>query len=217
MAARAFYNVGYHMSLRATHPAKHVLNAEGFAQPHVWKARVGLLEVGLNGHMEKSVLMNSVDLARWSTIALNGTLGLALRHKWFFRVGANMVTYHEPIPLLRPYEVQSEVVYWDDEGWLYFDHRIVCPVTGTLYADAISRNIIKRTRKATIEFPEMLEILGLARTRPPMPDVIRHYLAWDSATKQSMEAWSDSLVQQPDDVVTENVSSDGLKFNVVGK
>ncbi|CAK4431298.1 unnamed protein product [Aphanomyces euteiches] len=115
----------------------------------------------------------------------HGTLTLACvrveRHRWVSSV--TQVMYP-----MQPYEVHSKVVFWDDT-FQFFTHRFVCPDTGKLLVEAVTRTIIKDHKRNTIQFEKVLEILDVERERPTeMPDVVQGFLKWDAATKVHMES-----------------------------
>ncbi|KAH9099572.1 hypothetical protein Ae201684P_018716 [Aphanomyces euteiches] len=164
---RTAWNFGVSTLERSVHRNKLSLNRLALADTHVWRGRAGLLDVGLNSHMNEAAVVSNIELAR-----LNGVIQLILSQKWTVVVASNMVQYSgDKMHALQPYEVHSRIAYWDD-SWQYFTHRFVCPDTG--------------------KFCESNHDQGSPSPDGSMPRVIQGFLAWDAATKINMER-----VQQP--------------------
>ncbi|CAK5133206.1 unnamed protein product, partial [Aphanomyces euteiches] len=190
---RTAWNFGVSTLERSVHRNKLSLNRLALADTHVWRGRAGLLDVGLTSHMNEAAVVSNIELARWHSLGLNGVIQLILSQKWTVVVASNMVQYSgDKMHALQPYEVHSRIAYWDD-SWQYFTHRFVCPDTGKLLVEAVSRTMIKDRHRQTVPFERVLELLSVERERPTeMPRVIQGFLAWDAATKINMER-----VQQP--------------------
>ncbi|CAK5192489.1 unnamed protein product [Aphanomyces euteiches] len=115
-------------------------------------------------------------------------MAFADTHVWKGRAGILDLGLGSHMNEAAPYEVHSKVVFWDDT-FQFFTHRFVCPDTGKLLVEAVTRTIIKDHKRNTIQFEKVLEILDVERERPTeMPDVVQGFLKWDAATKVHMES-----------------------------
>ncbi|KAF0695257.1 Aste57867_13925 [Aphanomyces stellatus] len=178
------------MLTRAMTPNKASFEGIGITKSHVWKARVGLLDMDLNVHLNNASYLYNMELARWHLSGLSGLLNLCFRHKWMLLVGSQSIRYRHSLPPFAAYEIHSDIVHWDDT-WFYFCHRFVCPKTGKLYAEGLTRGMVKDPKRKTVSFEEILVQLKLdVPAKKPMPDVVAAFLEWDAATKASTAAWN---------------------------
>ncbi|CAK4650796.1 hypothetical protein LEN26_017447 [Aphanomyces euteiches] len=185
---RTAWSLGLSTLERSLHRNKLPFSRIAFADTHVWKGRAGILDLGLGSHMNEAAVVSNMELARWHASGLNGIVGLALSRKWSVMVVSNMINHCGEMYPMQPYEVHSKVVFWDDT-FQFFTHRFVCPDTGKLLVEAVTRTIIKDHKRNTIQFEKVLEILDVERERPTeMPDVVQGFLKWDAATKVHMES-----------------------------
>ncbi|KAG9410874.1 hypothetical protein AC1031_018898 [Aphanomyces cochlioides] len=192
MVARTIYNVGVSLFQRAIHPNREkALNGVGFIRPHVWKARCGLLDVGLDGKMDQASATLNLENARWSFGFLSGGVQHAIKNKWMFVAGFNTMNMFEEIPLGKAYEIHSYVVYWEKEaGWWFFDHTFICPDTGKILANGMTRVLLRDMKiKERICMPEYLAVMKVSCECPEMPDTVKRYLELDDETRFHMEAW----------------------------
>ncbi|RHY26745.1 hypothetical protein DYB32_007328 [Aphanomyces invadans] len=152
--ARAVWNICASMLTRALTPNKAKLDGVGVIKPHVWKTRVGLLDMDLNVHLNNASYLYNMELARWHLSGytllvmhgsrakrrscclgrLNGMLHHCFSKRWMLLVGSQSIRYRHSIAPFQAYEIHSDIVHWDDQ-WFYFIHRFVCPTTGKLFAE----------------------------------------------------------------------------------
>ncbi|RQM28586.1 hypothetical protein B5M09_007940 [Aphanomyces astaci] len=186
--ARAAWNIGVSMLTRALTPNKSKLDGIGLIKPHVWKARVGLLDMDLNVHLNNASYLYNMELARWHL--LSGMLHFCFTKRWMLLVGSQSIRYRHSIAPFQAYEIHSDIVYWDDQ-WFYFSHRFVCPATGKLFAEGLTRGMVKDSNRKTIKFVDVAKQMGLGAPAPKdVPDVVKTFLLWDAATKASTAAWN---------------------------
>ncbi|CAK4612418.1 hypothetical protein LEN26_002051 [Aphanomyces euteiches] len=205
--ARAAWNITSSMVTRAMSPNKAKFAGVGINKPHVWKTQVGFLDVDLNAHLNNAAYLYNMELARWHlsgyvslelesdltipvcVYRLSGLMGVMLSKKWGFLVGSQSIRYRHAVAPFKNYEIHSEIVHYDDT-WFFFCHRFVCPKTGKLYAEGLTRSMVKDSNRKTISFEEVCDEMGLA---PPQikqtPDIVTAFLEWDSATKTSVAEW----------------------------
>ncbi|CAK4675167.1 unnamed protein product [Aphanomyces euteiches] len=187
--ARAAWNITSSMVTRAMSPNKAKFAGVGINKPHVWKTQVGFLDVDLNAHLNNAAYLYNMELARWHLSGLSGLMGVMLSKKWGFLVGSQSIRYRHAVAPFKNYEIHSEIVHYDDT-WFFFCHRFVCPKTGKLYAEGLTRSMVKDSNRKTISFEEVCDEMGLA---PPQikqtPDIVTAFLEWDSATKTSVAEW----------------------------
>ncbi|ETW04691.1 hypothetical protein H310_03850 [Aphanomyces invadans] len=178
------------MLTRALTPNKAKLDGVGVIKPHVWKTRVGLLDMDLNVHLNNASYLYNMELARWHLSGLNGMLHHCFSKRWMLLVGSQSIRYRHSIAPFQAYEIHSDIVHWDDQ-WFYFIHRFVCPTTGKLFAEGLTRGMVKDSNRQTIKFIDVTKQLGLGTpASKPMPDVVKTFLEWDAATKASTAAWN---------------------------
>ncbi|KAF0684496.1 Aste57867_23495 [Aphanomyces stellatus] len=186
--ARALWNLGASLIERRLHPNKQALAGLGLLRPHVWKARVGLMDLGVAAHMNNAAAIANMELARWHNTGVSGMFELVVAHKWMFLAGANMIRYRHEIPPFAAYAIHSDVIFWDDT-WFFFRHRFVCPTTGKLFIEGVTRVVVKDSHRNTISLPQIAKAMGIGPLdpNPEMPETVKAYLRWDAATKRSME------------------------------
>jgi len=187
MVWRSIWNIGVGLFTRARSANKAELNGIGFAQPHIWKARAGFLDIDLNLHMNNSSYLYAMELARWHLCGICGLLGIVFKKKWMFLIGSQSIRFRHQIGPFEVYHVRSQMVYWD-EKWMYILQHFINPTTGKVYAEGLVRAMLRESKR-NVPTQEMLTSMGLKLERPTeMPETIRGFLEWDAASKESMEA-----------------------------
>lgn len=128
--------------------------------------------------------------------SVNGVLHQVVKNKRMFLVASQCIRYRYPIPPFRPYEIKTEIVYWDDD-WMYLLQQFQCPTSGKLYAEGLVRAVIKQG-KTTIPCAQLFEEADGIKIGSPeeMPAVVHEMLAWDAASKISMETSADRAVRE---------------------
>lgn len=194
MVGRIFWNVGAGLVHRALNK-RAIKPGMGVAYPAVWRARPGFLDCDINLHLNNASYLFNMELARWHFSAATGILAKAVRHRRMFLVGSQAIRYRYPIPPFRPYEIRTQVAYWDDE-WIYFLHHFQCPTSGKVYAEGLCRATVKQGAARVSGAQMFAEVEGHAPEAPSeMPDVVKQFLEWDSACRVSMEAQQQQLAE----------------------
>ncbi|RHY73805.1 hypothetical protein DYB30_014159, partial [Aphanomyces astaci] len=80
-----------------------------------------------------------------------------LANKWMFLVGSHAIRYRHAIPPNQPFEIHTQNIHWD-HTWVYLRARFVCPETGKLYAEGLTRITLRKGRD-TISPTELLRCL----------------------------------------------------------
>ncbi|OWZ04538.1 hypothetical protein PHMEG_00023543 [Phytophthora megakarya] len=199
MVGRIVWNVGAGLVHRALNKA-HIRPGMGIAYPSVWRARPGFLDCDINLHLNNASYLSNMELARWHFCAVTGILGNVARHRRALLVASQAVRFRHPIPPFRPYEVQSQLVFADDE-WMYFLHKFQCPTTGKLYAEGLCRATCKQHGEQISAAKLYAEVFGgdvetLQLLPKEMPDVVAQLLAWDAAPRLVLETSDEATRRQ---------------------
>lgn len=118
----------------------------------------------------------------------SGILFQALKNRRIFIAGSQAIRYRHAIPPFHAYEIQSKIIYWDDE-WIYFQHQFLCLATGKVYAESLCRVTVLqgKTRVTGAQMVAEVEKDTIPNLPEEMPDSVREYLKWDAASRVSME------------------------------
>ncbi|KAJ0409038.1 hypothetical protein ATCC90586_000625 [Pythium insidiosum] len=186
MVFRIFWNTGAGLVHRALN--KNTMKpGYGLLYPAVWRARPGFLDCDVNMHLNNASYLYNMELARWHFSAATGIVHEAVKKRQMFLVGSQSIRYRHPIPPFRPYEIRTQVVYWDD-SWVYFLHHFQCPTTGKLYAEGLCRATVKEGKRRVSGQELYYNATGLMVDTPKeVPAIVEEFLAWDSASRASME------------------------------
>lgn len=124
---------------------------------------------------------------------VSGIIFSVLKPGRVFLIGSQTIRYRHSIPPFKPYEIQTQVAYWDDE-WIYFLHHFQCPTSSKVYAEGLSRATLREGKKRVSVGQMFEEVEGVALEAPTeIPDVVKKFLDWDAACKASMETQQDKL------------------------
>ncbi|GLD92216.1 hypothetical protein PINS_up000749 [Pythium insidiosum] len=187
MVFRIFWNTGAGLVHRALNKAT-MKPGYGLLYPAVWRARPGFLDCDVNMHLNNASYLYNMELARWHFSAATGIVHEAVKKGQMFLVGSQSIRYRHPIPPFRPYEIRTQVVYWD-EHWVYFLHHFQCPTTGKLYAEGLCRATVKEGSRRVSGQELYYNATGMKVDMPKeMPAVVEEFLAWDGASRASMES-----------------------------
>lgn len=194
MVGRIFWNVGAGLVHRALHRGA-IAPGLGVSYPAVWRARPGFLDCDINLHLNNASYLFNMELARWHFSAVSGILWQAVKQRRVFLVGSQAIRYRHPIPPFRPYEIRTQVAYWDDD-WIYFLHHFQCPTSGKVYAEGLCRATVRQGRQCIPGAQMLAEVDGVAPATPTeIPDVVKQFLEWDAACKASMEDQQRQLLE----------------------
>ncbi|GAB9471712.1 Atp-dependent protease la [Globisporangium polare] len=189
MVLRVFWNVGTGLVQRALAAKGAVKPGMALKYPAVWRARPGFMDCDINLHLNNASYLFNMELARWHFSATTGILYHAMKNRRMFLAGSQVIRYRHAIPPFRPYEIRSQIVYWDDT-WIYFLQQFQCPTTGKLYAEGLCRVTVREGKKVipgAVMYAEIEPDLD-ADMPSEMPDIVKEFLGWDAASKISMES-----------------------------
>lgn len=118
---------------------------------------------------------------------LQGILHACARNHWYFVFGSQGIRHYADIALLQPFEVHTQNIYWDDD-WFFLLAQFKCPDTGKLFAEGLSRVMLRhgRNRVDSRLLYEEMGVHGLP-DKDAVPDVIAQFLGWDAAAELSMK------------------------------
>ncbi|RHY18582.1 hypothetical protein DYB25_007214 [Aphanomyces astaci] len=143
--------------------------------PSVWKSRIGVVDTDTNLHLNNSSYFTQMELALdyavgysitdswWLLTSLSmhcrytSIIDRVLANKWMFLVGSHAIRYRHAIPPNQPFEIHTQNIHWD-HTWVYLRARFVCPETGKLYAEGLTRITLRKGRD-TISPTELLRCL----------------------------------------------------------
>uniref|UniRef100_H3H2T1 Uncharacterized protein n=1 Tax=Phytophthora ramorum TaxID=164328 RepID=H3H2T1_PHYRM len=155
--------------------------------PGVWKTRASLKDCNLTGTLPENAYYRSMELAIWYGCGVQGILHTCARNRWYFVFGSQGIRHFKAIKLFQRYEVHTRNVYWDND-WLFLLAQFKCPETGEIFAEGLSRCMLRHGRDrvdSRMLYKEM-GVDGLPHQHE-MPDVVRKFLQWDAATEVDMK------------------------------
>lgn len=116
-----------------------------------------------------------------------------MKHRRAFLAASQAVRYRRAIPPFAPYEIHTRIVFWD-ERWIYFLHQFQCPKTNKLFAEGLVRVTVQapggKLLSGTELYGEVETDTSVLKEVPTgeMPDVVKGFLEWDTACRESMES-----------------------------
>ncbi|KAF0708171.1 hypothetical protein AaE_013324 [Aphanomyces astaci] len=164
--------------------------------PSVWKSRIGVVDTDTNLHLNNSSYFTQMELALDYAVGYTGIIDRVLANKWMFLVGSHAIRYRHAIPPNQPFEIHTQNIHWD-HTWVYLRARFVCPETGKLYAEGLTRITLRKGRD-TISPTELLRCLysphEVPELSPPttVPFLVTEMLKWDAASEASMKGFDSS-------------------------
>lgn len=82
-------------------------------------------DIDINFHMNNGRYLTICDLNRVDIFARSGLLKEMFKRNWIPVIAEHTMTYKKPLNLFRRYEVQLEVLHWD-EKYFYMTHTFIC-------------------------------------------------------------------------------------------
>lgn len=127
----------------------------------------------------------------WVIVRSTGILFQALKRRRAFIAAAQAIRYRHGIAPFQAYEIRTRIAFWD-ERWVYFLHHFQCPTTGRIFAEGLVRvAVYGRDGKAIAGRDVFAEVepdaAVLDQVPSEMPELVRQFLAWDAASRKSME------------------------------
>ncbi|KAF4027926.1 hypothetical protein GN244_ATG20417 [Phytophthora infestans] len=159
--------------------------------PGVWKTRASLKDCNFTGKLPENAYYRSMELAIWygcgaRNFACMRSQPLVLR-VWIARI-----RHFKDIKLFQRYEVHTRNVYWDDD-WLFLLAQFKCPETGEIFAEGLSRCMLRhgRDRVDSRLLYEEMGVDGLPHQHE-IPEVVQRFLEWDAATEVDMKTTTEA-------------------------
>ncbi|KAG3102788.1 hypothetical protein PI124_g13728 [Phytophthora idaei] len=160
--------------------------------PGVWKTRASLKDCNFMGTLPENAYYRSMELAIWYGCGVQGILHACVRNRWYFVFGSQGIRHFKDIKLFQRYEVHTRNVYWDDD-WLSLLAQFKCPDTGEIFAEGLSRCMLRHGRDRVdlrLLYKEM-GVDGLPHQHE-MPEVIQKFLQWDMASEVDMKTTAEA-------------------------
>jgi len=145
----------------------------------------------------------------------SGIFHQVVKNRWYFVFGSQAIRYRHGIPPLQPIEIQTFNVYWDDK-WIYLTGKFICPKTGKLYAEGLSRIMLRKGRDPVdpraLHKSFMGDYASEFHKDVVMPDIVRDFLAWDASTDASMKSFTEQNTCDPPKKISPVVGSMNIPF-----
>ncbi len=150
------------------------------------KFRVLPNDLDTNMHMNNGRYLTVMDLGRMDMVLRAGLLGAMIKRGALPVLASATVRWRLPLVAFRPYRLETRVVCWDDK-WVYLEQRFV--MVGGAKHDAVAAIALlkgsfwDKKSKVTVPTAELLGIIGLDRSSPPMPEAIVKWQEAEEALK----------------------------------
>jgi acyl-CoA thioesterase FadM len=120
-------------------------------------------------HVNNGVYLSMLDIARVDMMLRSGALRRLRARKFYPVVAAQTIRYRRSLRLFERFEVETRVVGWDEQAFLitHAFHR-----RGELVAEAVIRVRFLTRGGGKPTTAEVLELLGLPRASPALPESI---------------------------------------------
>jgi len=127
-------------------------------------------DLDINMHMNNGRFNSIMDLGRVDIMQRTGLLAVLRQRKWFGVVGSIHTRFRRPLKLFQAYELQSQIIYWDDK-WTWVEHKMYS--RDKLICSALVQTLI-RIKGANVATPELLKLLSFDHASPNITDEILH-------------------------------------------
>ncbi len=127
------------------------------------KMRVWPNDLDLFLHVNNGRYLTLMDLGRLHIVMRSGLLKVMRERQWHAASSAAEIRFRRPLKLWQRYELVTEVVDWDDRGFL-FEQRFESG--GKVYARALV-NAQFRHRREHVPVETILELLGMQGEQAP--------------------------------------------------
>lgn len=154
--------------------------------PALVRLRVWPNDLDANMHMNNGRYLTIMDLGRMDLILRSGLLRLALKRKYQPVLAAAQMRFRIQMKPLRPYDLETRVVCWDDK-WVYMEQRFLF-VTGQKTGAVAAIGIVKggfydpKTR-TTVPTSDLLRALNLPSDSPEFPPHIKEWIEAEEALR----------------------------------
>lgn len=133
--------------------------------------RVWPNDCDLNLHLNNGRYLTFMDLGRVHLIAQIGFLRPLLRRRWSPVLAAAEISFIRPIRPLQRFDLLSRLLTWD-EKYFYIEQRFLA--AGRLCAVGMVKGLFLNGRER-VASRAVLEVLGIDRAAPDLPEVVRHW------------------------------------------
>ena len=143
-------------------------------------------DLDINMHMNNGRFNSIMDLGRVDIMLRTGFLKIMHQRKWLGVVGSIHTRFRRPLKLFQAYELQSQVIYWDDK-WTWIEHKMYSPIElkgepkgelkgkleGKLICSALVQTIILK-KGQHVSTDELHQLLSFDKSSPKITDEISH-------------------------------------------
>lgn len=136
----------------------------------ILKFRVLPNDLDINMHMNNGRFNSIMDLGRVDIMLRTGLLQMITKKRWFGVVGSIHTRFRRPLKLFQPYELHSQIIYWDDK-WSWLEHKMYS--NNKLICSALVQTLIRK-KGENVSTPELQKIMGFKHTSPEITDEIKH-------------------------------------------
>jgi len=150
----------------------------GLMDKSVLKFYVLPSDLDINMHMNNGRFNSIMDLGRVDIMLRTGFLKIMHQRKWLGVVGSIHTRFRRPLKLFQAYELQSQVIYWDDK-WTWIEHKMYSPgklkgkLKGKLICSALVQTIILK-KGEHVSTEEIHQLLAFDKPSPKITDEISH-------------------------------------------
>ncbi len=162
--------------------------------PHaksVWRFRVWLTDLDINGHVNNGRFLELMDLGRFDYFWRSALRGTIFQLRSVPVMGGVMIRYRLPLELLQCIDLETRLLGFEDK-WMVIEQRFVFTkgvMKGVVAAIAISKNgFYDRTSKTIIDPVKVFEQRGLALPSGEMPAAVHNWRAADLDLKDAARA-----------------------------
>jgi acyl-CoA thioesterase FadM len=142
--------------------------------------RVWPSDCDLNLHMNNGRYLTFMDLGRVHLISQIGALRFLITQRWAPVLSAAEINFVRPLAPFAGFELITRMLTWD-EKYFYLEQRFESGER--LNASATVRGLFLAGGKP-LPTREVVRLLGMTESPPPMPDIVRH---WNELTALKKE------------------------------
>ena len=128
-------------------------------------------------HMNNGAYLTLLDLGRIDLTIRSGLSKVAKANNVYAVVASEAIRFRKSLTPFMKFSIKTRCVYWDQR---YFFVQQRFEVRGKVAAQAIIKGCLLKKNGDRVSPGEIIKQLGLPETPPPMPDLVRHFLATDS-------------------------------------
>ena len=149
---------------------------------HVWPN-----DLDFNMHMNNGRYLTVMDIGRFDFMIRTGMFKIAMKKGYGPVLGSAKVRYRLPLMPFQAYDLQTQLVYWD-EKWAYFEQRFIIAngdKAGAVAAIALLKgSLFDSKTKKTVPTKDILTLMDQSEVNPaPMPEHFKHWVKAEEALK----------------------------------